>query len=246
MEQTHIVILAAGHGKRMQSEIPKVLSLLHGKPLIGHLLENIKNSGVCEKPTIVVGKSRELVMSELGAEYEYIIQEEQLGTGHAVLVTEASLEDKAENILVLYGDQPYTTAETIKKIVDTHVQEGNDMTMATVKLPNFDDWRQSFMSHGRITRTADGKVERIIYGKNLTPEELSITEVDPALFCFKAAWLWPHLKQLKNQNSHNEYYLTDLLSMAVSEHAKLGTVAIDPKAAVGVNTKEHLELLHSI
>lgn len=240
-----IIILAGGAGTRMQSETPKVLSLLHGKPLIVHLLLNIAKSGVCDHPTIIVGQKREQVMTALGDGYRYVVQGEQLGTGHAVKCAEQALKD-AENVLVLYGDQPYTSSETIKLITETHAREDNDMTMATVSLPDFKDWRESFMSHGRVARDAQGKVSKIIYGKNLTEAELAITEVDPALFCFKASWLWPSLAKLKNENSHAEYYLTDLVSIAVAEGAKLGTVSIEPKDAVGVNTKQHLELIHSI
>ncbi len=230
----------------MQSETPKVLSLLHGKPLIKHLLENIALSGVCESPVIVVGQKREVVMAELGDKYRYVFQEEQLGTGHAVLSAETVLKDSAENVLVLYGDQPYTSAETIRKLSEAHITQGNDMTMATVQLPDFSDWRASFMSHGRIGRDGAGNISGIIYGKNLTPEQLAITEVDPALFCFKASWLWPSLRKLKNENSHGEYYLTDLVSLACAEKAKLGSISIEAKDAVGVNTREHLELLHTI
>ena len=246
MNSTQIIILAGGAGTRMQSETPKVLALLHGKPLIMHLLESIKISGVCESPVIVVGKKREMVMEALGPDYAYAIQEQQLGTGHAVQVTESILKGKAENIMVLYGDMPYISVETIKKLSENHVIENNDITMATAVLPDFDDWHSAFYNFGRILRNAEGNVIGNVEFKDATDEQKEIKEVNPCYFVFKADWLWSHLDKLENKNNQSEYYLTDVVKMAVNEKAKFGSVKIDPKEALGVNTRENLEFLHKI
>ncbi len=246
MEKVQIVILAAGHGKRMQSDIPKVLQPLKGKTLIGHLLESVEASGVCETPVIVVGQKKEMVMKALGEKYIYVIQDEQLGTGHAVLSTEKILKDNADNILVLYGDQPYTSVETIKKMAETHLSEGNEMTMATVPLPDFNDWRKCFVGFSRVLRDESGKILRTVEVKDATDEQKNITEVNPCYLVFKAKWLWPNLHKIRNENNQSEYYLTDLIGAACSEGVKIGSVAIDPKEALGVNTRENLELLENL
>lgn len=227
----------------MQSELPKVLISLHGKPLAAHVLDAVKDSGIDPRPIMVVGQQRELVIKTLGDRCEYVVQEEQLGTGHAVSATSSLLKDKCENILVLYGDMPFVTGKTIRNIFEFHETNKNHMTMGTVTLENFEDWRKAFYSFGRIVRDQAGKLRKIVYGKNLTPEELKITEVDPAFFCFKASWLWPRLGELKNENSHQEYYLTDLVGMAVSEGTPPATISIPTKEALGVNSKEDLETL---
>ena len=244
--KTDIVILAAGHGKRMQSDKPKVLTLLHGKPLIKHLLENVCSSGVCEQPVIVVGKGREHVIAELGDGYRYAVQTEQLGTGHAVLSAEEILKNREGNVMVLYGDMPHLHSETIKKIADTQKNSNGVMTMATVSLGDFDDWKKGFFDFSRVIRDENGKIVRTVEKKDASEEELKISEVNPCYLCIKNEWLWDHLRQLKNANAQGEYYLTDLIGMAVRENAGIASVSIDPKEALGVNTKENLAVLESL
>jgi len=243
LDKTKIIILAAGKGVRIDNVLPKALIEVRGKPMIKHLLESVKESGIDKRPIIVVGYEKELMISTLGDEYEYIIQEEQLGTGHAVLVTKPFLKNKTENIIVLNGDMPFIKASTIKKIFKSHLLERSDMTMGTVRFPDFEGWRKVFYSFGRIARDKNGSPERIIYGKNLSPKELGILEVDPAIFCFRAEWLWSRLDKLKNNNSHSEYYLTDLVSMAIGEKNSPNMISVLPKEALGANTKAELEIL---
>ncbi len=246
MQKIQIVILAAGHGKRMNSEIPKVLTPLHGKPLIVHLLDSIKESGVCADPVIVIGQKGDQVRAALGDGYTYAVQAEQLGTGHAVMSTESLLKDKAENIMVLYGDQPYMSAETIRKLAEMHVSSGAYLTMATTVVEDFEDWRGGFTNFSRIIRDADGKILRTVENKDATEEEKKITEVNPCYFCFNAAWMWRELHGLKNNNAQQEYYLTDLVEAACNESKPIASIVIDPHEALGVNTQEQLELAHSI
>ncbi|OGY47902.1 MAG: hypothetical protein A3J62_00795 [Candidatus Buchananbacteria bacterium RIFCSPHIGHO2_02_FULL_38_8] len=245
--QVQVIILAAGQGKRMENKkLPKVLIPLNGKPIISHLLEAVKESGVCDKPLIVVGQRAAEVKSALGSNYLYVFQEKQLGTGHAVASTQKVLNKKAENIMVLYGDHPFINAQTIRNLAQTHFRSNKVLTMATVKVDNFDDWRNSFWGFGRIIRDSSGKVCGIIEHKDATKKQFAIKEVNPAYFCFKADWLWENLWQLKKDNIQDEYYLTDLVGMACQQGHEIATIEIEPKEALGINTVEQLELVSKL
>lgn len=242
---TQIIILAAGHGKRMQSELPKALTPLHGKPFIAHVLRAVASSGVCDNPIIVIGQKGDQVRSLLGPSYSYATQEEQLGTGHAVMIA----EDKAKNsdlIVVLYADHPLVSADTIKNLIDTHKESNAKLTMATATVPDFDDWRSAFLAFGKFVRDESGKITKIVEVKDATEEELKIKEVNPAYMCFNAKWMWKHLHMLKNENAQSEYYLTDLVGMAFAENENISSISIDPREALGVNTKEQLEIIEKL
>ena len=243
--KTQIIILAAGHGKRMQSELPKALTILHDKPFISHVLDSVRASGVCENPIIVIGQKGDQVRATLGPTYTYAVQEEQLGTGHAVM-TAHDQSAGADLTLVLYADHPLVSAHTIQNIVSTHVEKNAILTMATATVSDFNDWRSAFLSFGRIICDSDGNISKIVEMKDATDAEKEIKEVNPAYMCFNATWMWQHLHLLKNENAQKEYYLTDLVGMAFNEKEKIATVQIDPKEALGVNTKEQLELLQSL
>ncbi|MEI8174764.1 MAG: NTP transferase domain-containing protein [bacterium] len=243
-DKIKVIILAAGHGKRMKSELPKVLVPLHGKPLITYVLDSIKKSGICDRPTIVVGQQRELVMKTLGNGYEYAIQDQQLGTGHAVMSAKKTLENKADQVMVLYGDHPFINSLTIKKLIEKHLESKAVITMAIVSLPDFKDWREIFYSNfSRIIRDKSGNIINLIEFRDTNDEEKKITEVNPSYFCFEAKWLWENLKTLKTDNSQKEYYLTDLVKIAIKENAKIESINIDPYEALGANSKEELEVL---
>ena len=246
--KTQVVILAAGHGKRMQSELPKVLIPLHGKPLVAHVLDSVKKSGICDKPVVIVGQKRELVMKTLGDGYEYIVQEEQLGTGHAVRTTEKFLEGRADHVMVLYGDHPFISPKTVKKLMEKHLESGAKITMATVKLLDFLEWRSIFYTNfGRVVRGNNGKISKIVEFKDAKDdEEKEIKEVNPSYFCFEAKWLWENLENLKTDNAQKEYYLTDLVKIAMQEKVKIESVDIDAREALGVNSKAELEMLEKL
>jgi bifunctional UDP-N-acetylglucosamine pyrophosphorylase/glucosamine-1-phosphate N-acetyltransferase len=176
---TQIIILAAGHGKRMQSELPKALTPLLGKPFIQYVLDAISQSGVCNDPIIVIGQKGDQVRSTLGEGYKYAIQEEQLGTGHAVMIAEHMTERK-DTVLVLYADHPLVSSGTIKNLVNIHKKENAVLSMATAKVEDFNDWRQAFLSFGRFVRDDNGKITKIVEAKDATDEEKDIKEVNPA------------------------------------------------------------------
>lgn len=245
MNDVQIIILAAGHGKRMQSELPKALTLLHGKPFIQHVLDAVSLAEVCDNPIIVIGQKGDQVRDTLGTKYNYAVQDKQLGTGHAVMIA----EDKAKGanaVMVLYADHPLVSADTIKNIINKHKSENAVLTMATVVVPDFEDWRSAFISFGKFVRDKSGKITKIVEAKDANEEESKIKEVNPAYMCFDAEWMWKHLHMLKNENAQGEYYLTDLVGMAFSENQNIASIAINPKEALGVNTKEQLELIEKI
>jgi len=244
-ESIAIVVLAAGHGKRMQSELPKSLTPLHGKYLIAHLLERIEISGVADRTIIVVGQKRKQVMDALGSKYIYAIQEEQMGTGHAVMCAQKHIPD-ANHILVLYADMPYITPETIKNLVEKHTRENATLTMATIVVPDFLEWRAGFFDFSRVIRNEQGEIICTVEKKDQTEEEQKILEVNPAYMIFNAKWMWYNMKNISNTNSQSEYYLTDLIRIACDEREKIASISIEPKEALGVNTKEQLELIQSI
>jgi len=247
MDKIKILVLAAGKGTRMmQNELPKVLIPLRGKPMIEYLLEAIHKSGVDNKPTIVVGYKKEMVMSLLGANYNYVIQEEQLGTGHAVLSAYPALKDKTENLVVLPSDHPFITRETIKKLAEKHLESKGKITMATIKLPDFKYWGSFFYtSFSRIVRNKKGEIVKDVQFRDATEEEKKITEVNPIFFCFDARWLWEKIKTLKTDNAQKEYYLTDLVKIAIKEGIKIETIDIEPKEGLAANSKEEFALLET-
>ncbi len=247
MDKLKIIILAGGLGKRMNNpDLPKVLISLKGRPLISYLLEAVKKSGVCARPLIVVGAKAEMVKEAVGPECDYVLQPEQLGTGHAVMCAEPTLKNQAEDIMVLYGDQPLLRPGTIAELARTHLSSGKVLTMGTVTVADFNDWRGGFYDFGRVIRDDSGTVCSIVEKKDATASQLDIKELNPSYFCFKAAWLWPNLKELKNDNRQKEYYLTDLAAVACRQGPIIETVPVDPREAVGVNTDEQLKLVEQL
>lgn len=242
-----VLILAAGQGKRMGAgDLPKVLVPLKGKPMLGHLLEAIKNSEVCDKPTIVIGKGAEKVQETFGENYKYVLQEEQLGTGHAVKVARDALKD-ATDVMVLYGDHPLVSAKLIKNIVSNHLIYKNVLTMATVTPPDFNGWRSEFKSFSRLVRDDNGVIVKDVQARDASPEQLKIRELNPCFFCFKADWLWENLEKVNNNNAQQEYYLTDLVKIAIRQGHEITTVDIDdPKEALGINSSEQLKSIEEL
>lgn len=238
---TRVIVLAAGRGTRMQSEIPKVLVRLNGHPMVQYLLDAIRASGADPRPAVVVGHHADLLRRTLGSSYDYVLQEEQLGTGHAVGCAEALLAGKAENVMVLYGDHPFVRPETIASLRALHEREGRVLSMMTTTVEDFAGWRAPFADFGRIIRNAAGEIAAIVEVKDASPEERLIREVNPAFFCFDAAWLWKNLKSIKNNNAKREYYLTDLVRIAIDQGERIASININPLESIGVNSPDQLE-----
>lgn len=227
------VLLAAGQGTRMKSFFPKVLHPVAGKPMIRHALNAVAQA-TTETPVVVVGHGSDEVKAYLGESAQTVLQEPQLGTGHAVMQAESILRDKTDMVIVCYADMPLLRGETLKKLVQTQQRNQGPISMLTVIA---DDPR----GFGRILRKADGTVEAIVEEYVATPEQAKIKELNVGGYCFNASWLWDALKRIPKNPKKGEYYLTDIVELAsqdgLSVHA---TVMGDIEETIGVNTRIHL------
>ncbi|MBI2436335.1 MAG: NTP transferase domain-containing protein [Candidatus Magasanikbacteria bacterium] len=245
MNNTAVIILAGGDGKRMNSDVPKVMHLLHGKPLIDHVVSQVEQNDI--KPVVVVNSKHTLVQDYLQDRAEYVVQHEQLGTGHAVKVTSALLKDRQlEQIVVLYGDMPFVSAQTIEQLISK--QRGNSATivLATCMVEHFEGKFSAFKFFSRIVRDEFGKIIKDVQIQDATNEELQIREINASFYCFDATWLWEYLKKLQTNNNQKEYYLTDLIAMAVEEGKNVESISVDSQEAYGITTAEDLEMAHDI
>lgn len=241
-----IIILAGGKGKRMGGEVPKVLTLFNGRPIIEYSLDAVAELELESAPVVVVGFGAEMVKEHLGDRAVYALQAEQLGTGHAVLCARESVSEKTESVVVLYGDHPNIKAETIRRLMALHAAESPAITMMTLTVPNFDGVYSLFRGFGRVVRSADGKILKIVEVKDASDEEKNIRELNPSLFCFNSRWLLENLPKLKNLNSQGEYYLTDMVGLAIEQGQKIASLEIDYKECIGVNTPEELRIAGEI
>jgi bifunctional UDP-N-acetylglucosamine pyrophosphorylase/glucosamine-1-phosphate N-acetyltransferase len=232
------VILAAGQGTRMKSSLAKVLHPLAGKPMVFYAVQAVQ--AVCEtKPVLVVGVGAEQVQAALGQQVRYVTQGEQLGTGHAVLQTRPVLSGESELVLVTCADMPLLRGETLQRLVAQHQHNSPTITVLTVM-------RDDARGFGRVLRAASGAVTAIVEKADATPEQLAIRELNTATYCFDASWLWSHLDQIP-KSPKGEYYLTDLVGMAVDEGCKVETLTTDEVSeALGINTRVHLAEAESV
>ena len=246
-EKLKIVILAAGKGTRMKSEEPKALTMFKGKPFLEHILNTIKKISPNIKPIIVVGYKKERVKEVLGEDQIYTEQTKQLGTGHAVLSAKKAILSPHETILVISADQPRISKETIERIIEKHSEKNPTITLATVTVPDFEDWRAGLYYFGRIIRGNNGQIERMVELRNSSEIEKKITELNAAVYAFDAKWLWDNIEKLNTKNTIGEYLLTDLIHVAFSQNKKIETIEVaDIHEAIQPNSQEELEILERI
>ena len=230
------IVLAAGKGKRLQSEkfnAPKVLREANGRALLSYVLENI-NFIPEDDTVIVVGYMREMVVEKTKGAYKFATQEEQLGTGHAVASAKDFFKDYDGSVLVLYGDMPMLKKETYANMVKQHVESGADCTILTAIT-------DSPLAYGRIIRE-NGKIVDIVEQKDCTPEQLNIKELNVGVYVFDSKSLFNNLSKLKNDNAQGEYYLTDVPKLLIAESKKVEAYTIGDTCEIyGVNTLEDLE-----
>lgn len=241
-----VIIMAAGHGTRMKSTTPKVMTLLSGTPLIGHIVDAIEDAGCFDAIVVIVNSAHTLVQDYLGDRATYVVQAEQLGTGHAVSCAEDALRDVVDHVVVLNGDMPFITGKSLKKLVDRQIDRDNTITLMTAIVDDFFDWRTPFANFARIVRGVDGHITQIIERKDATDAQSKIKEINPSYFCFKADWLWSALKNISNHNAQGEYYVTDLIKLAIADQEKISSIDIHPEEIVGINTPEDLAIAEEL
>jgi len=238
------IILAAGKGTRMKDVLPKALIKVKDRPMISYGIDTVVRAGF-EKPIIVVSDNESIIREAIG-EQRYVRQEQQLGTGHAVKTALSALKPETKQVIVLYCDHPLVTAETLNNLFATHNERGSVLTMAVAQANDFNDWRNALHSFGRIIRNEKGEIAGIVEKKDSTPEQLLITEVNPAYFCFDRAWLEEAINKITDDNVQKEYYLTDLVKQAFKENKKIADVVITAEEALGANTKEEIATLEAL
>ena len=233
--RTAAVILAAGYGTRMKSDLPKVLHPLVGRPLVDWAVRAVAPL-LQVPPVVVVGHGQELVRSFLGERGRYAVQSELLGTGHAVLQALPALDTDLDRVVVTYADMPLLTTATLARLLDLYAALAADPALAIAMLSIRRELPQGF---GRIVRSADGDVAAIVEEVNCTPEQLAIRELNPGVYCFDARWLREHLPHLP-RSPQGEYYLTDLVAMAAGQGRRVVTAEAPLEEVYGVNNRIHL------
>jgi len=240
-----IIIMAAGKGTRMGSELPKVLVPLKGRPMLDYLLDSISKTDPELKPIIVVSPENKNLIAEALNNYnvQYVIQEQQLGTGHAVASTKNYIDSRVTDIFVLNGDHPFYQPKTIK---DFSQQHKGVVSMITVVLSDFEGWRSVFSHWGRIIRDDNNNVQGIKEFKDSTIEEQAILEVNPNCFCFNKDWFFSNIDKVHDDNKAHEFYLTDMVKIAFGTGHKVKALNIDPKEAIGINSPEELKIAEGL
>jgi UDP-N-acetylglucosamine diphosphorylase/glucosamine-1-phosphate N-acetyltransferase len=229
-----LIIMAAGKGTRMKSELPKVLHEIAGKPMLLHVLETAGKLNP-QKVVVILGHGRELVSQVI--EYtgvEIVVQNPPLGTGHAVMQAEVALNGFIGDVVILSGDVPLLTAESLRRLVEHHRESKAAITVASTIAPNP-------FGYGRIVRDQQGRFLRIVEEKDATDREREIDEINSGIYCVRYQALFSALHRTRNENAKGEYYLTDAISILRDDGETVEAVKIADFAEVqGINTQEDL------
>jgi bifunctional UDP-N-acetylglucosamine pyrophosphorylase/glucosamine-1-phosphate N-acetyltransferase len=240
-KNVEVIILAAGLGTRMKSAKIKILHHAAGRPIIDYVLDLAAE--ICDElPVMVIGHQREAVQKQIGDRARYAVQEQQLGTGHAVMQAMSLLGRDGvagKRMLILSGDVPLTRPETLRRLIAEHEQSNNALTLLTMKL---DDPAM----YGRVVRDKNDAVMRIVEAKDASDDEKKIAEVNAGIYVFDGERLFENLSNLSTDNAQGEYYLTDLLGMLRNAGHRVGAVIVDdPIEAHGVNSRSDLATVES-
>lgn len=233
------VILAAGKGTRMKSNKSKLVHKIYGKELVKRVVETAKKAEI-EDVIAVVGYKKEQVQEVLGDTVKYAIQEEMLGTGHAVLQAENYLKNKNGKVVVLNGDAPIIRPETIKNLIQKSIDNKEYATLVTAIYDNP-------TGYGRIIRDIGGSVQEIVEEKDASEEQKQIQEINAGIYCFDIQELLKALKELKPDNAQGELYLTDIVKIMNKKGLKTGAITVkDNTEILGVNDRIQLEMLTKV
>jgi bifunctional UDP-N-acetylglucosamine pyrophosphorylase/glucosamine-1-phosphate N-acetyltransferase len=228
------IVLAAGKGTRMKSSLPKVLHPLRGLPIIEHALRAVVQA-TGHRPVIIIGRDAAAVQAAIGDRADCALQTEQLGTGHAVLMAEdAMCDDPSAQVIVTAADMPLVRPETLRALVYEREHNGAAISLLSVVV---NDPR----GFGRVVRDASGNVTAIVEEVACTPQQLKITELNGAIYCIDAAWLWGALRRIKPNPRKGEYFLTDLVEIAVADGRTVrAMITSDVDECIGINTRVDL------
>lgn len=232
------LIMAAGKGTRMNSELPKVVHEVAGRPMVCHVVDACLRAG-CERVVVVVGYQQERVRTALGGyggRLAFAVQAEQLGTGHAVQCAEPALSglDPETPLLALAGDGPLIRAETLRALLDRHLASGAAATLATSVIADPS-------GYGRIVRDADGRFVDIVEQKNASAEQLAIREVNPSYYCFRLGSLLDAVRRVGRNERSGEYYVTDVPAILMRDGLGVEVIdAVPPEDVLSINTPEQL------
>ncbi|WP_186575706.1 bifunctional UDP-N-acetylglucosamine diphosphorylase/glucosamine-1-phosphate N-acetyltransferase GlmU [Aquibacillus kalidii] len=230
MTNRYAVVLAAGKGTRMKSKLYKVLHPVMGRPMVQHVVDQLKKLQL-ENITTVVGFGAEMVQDQLGSDSKFVVQENQLGTGHAVMQAEEFLLNKTGTTIVVCGDTPLLTHETIEAMLNHHEMEEAKATILTVKAPDP-------TGYGRVIRNTKGDVEKIVEHKDANQSELEVDEINSGTYCFDNKLLFETLKKVSNNNSQGEYYLPDVIEILKQANEKVSAYqSPNFEETIGVNDR---------
>lgn len=228
----YALILAAGEGKRMKSSMSKVLHQVCGKEMVNHVIDVMRSAGF-DEVNVIVGKGKEQVMAKTKSRnVSFSVQEEQLGTGHAVLCAKEFLSGKEGTIAIFTGDAPLIRRETVEELLRMHEEKGYSATLLTSVIDNP-------TGYGRVVREGED-VSRIVEQKDGTPEELAVKEINAGMYLFDVRELLTALGELKNDNAQGEYYLTDVIGIMKAKGLTLGATITQFDETRGVNSREQL------
>lgn len=228
------LILAAGKGTRMKSDLPKVVHRCNGEPMVHYVIEASKEAGA-DKVCVIVGYKAEEVKNAITAPVAYALQTEQLGTGHAAKCAKDFIGTEG-NVIILCGDTPLITGKTLTDLVDTHNKGGYGVTVLSAIL-------EDATGYGRIVRDAEGDFAKIVEHKDATEEERLVKEINSGMYVFNCKALSEALDKLTNDNAAGEYYLTDTIEIIKETGLKVAAMALTGSAVDeirGVNTLEQL------
>ncbi len=234
MSELAIIIMAAGKGTRMLSDLPKVLHELNGRALIELVVRTAKVLSPV-KIVVIVGHQRELVERRLaGVGVAFAVQDPPLGTGHAIMCAEPALAEFAGTACVLSGDVPLLRASTVKKLIEFHNRAGAAATVLTTIAPDPS-------GYGRVLRSDKGEFERIVEERDASPDERRVSEINSGVYCFEWKDLVPALKQVRPNNAKGEYYLTDVIGiLGRLGHTVQAANLAEYREVCGINTQEEL------
>jgi len=240
MRDLAVIILAAGKGVRMNSDLPKVFHKILGVPMLSYVLKTVSKLSPA-RTFVVVGHQRELIMDYYKDwPVNFVIQEKQLGTGHAVLQVEPYLRDFSGTILVLAGDVPLISERTLRELIEFHQRNHAAVTDLTAEL-------EEPGSYGRVVRKENGEIIKIVEKKDASPEELKIKEINTGTFCFDKEALFAALKEVRAENAQGEYYLTDTVEILKAKGFPVFAYRTENSLEVlGVNTQEELMSVEKI